>query len=309
MSDSKGYYAKLGVSSDAKSDDIKKAYRKLSLQYHPDKTGNDTEATNKYKEINEAYEILGDEGKRKQYDMGGIFGMDDNPMNPMNMNPEDIFRDIFGGAGIFAGMPRHFDTNTETHFFSMGGGIPGINVRAALQKPTPIIKHIKIPMEAAYSGCSVPMEVNRWIIQGNVKTQETEMLYVKIPCGVDENEIIVLEKKGNIISETNKGDVKIFVKIENKTEYIRKGLDLIYHKTITLKESLCGFEFAMKYVDGRNFQINNSKGNVITPGYKKMIPKMGMKRDDNVGNLIIEFTIVFPETLTDEQTNKIKDIL
>ena len=62
----------------------------------------------------------------------------------------------------------------------------------------------------------------------------------------------------------------------------------------------------MKYIDGRNFQINNSKGNVITPGYKKMIPKMGMKRDDNVGNLIIEFTIVFPETLTDEQTRKIK---
>ena len=65
----------------------------------------------------------------------------------------------------------------------------------------------------------------------------------------------------------------------------------------------------MKYVDGRNFQINNSKGNVITPGYKKLIPKMGMKRDDNVGNLVIEFTIVFPETLTDEQTTKIKEIL
>ena len=306
MSDSKGYYAKLGVSADAKPDDIKKAYRRLSLQYHPDKTGNDKEATNKYKEINEAYEILGDEGKRKQYDIGGIFGMDNNPMN---MNPEDILRDIFGGAGIFGGIPGHFDTNSQTHFFSMGGGMPGMNVRAALQRPSPIIKHIKIPMEAAYSGCSVPMEVNRWIIQGNVKTQETEMLYVKIPCGVDENEIIVLREKGNIISDTNKGDVKIFVKIENKTEYIRKGLDLIYHKTITLKESLCGFEFAMKYVDGRNFQINNSKGNVITPGYKKLIPKMGMKRDDNVGNLVIEFTIVFPETLTDEQTNKIKEIL
>jgi len=69
MSDSKGYYAKLGVSADAKPDDIKKAYRRLSLQYHPDKTGNDKEATNKYKEINEAYEILGDEGKRKQYDI------------------------------------------------------------------------------------------------------------------------------------------------------------------------------------------------------------------------------------------------
>lgn len=306
MSDTKGYYAKLGVSTDAKSDEIKKAYRKLSLQYHPDKTGNDTEATNKYKEINEAYEILGDEGKRKQYDMGGIFGMDDNPMS---MNPEDILRDLFGGGGIFNSMPGQFETNSHTHFFHMGGGMPNINIRTAMQKPAPIIKHVKIPMEAAYSGCSVPMEVDRWILQGNVKSQETEVLYLKIPPGVDENEIIILREKGNVISDTNKGDVKIFVKIENKTEYIRNGLDLIYHKTITLKEALCGFEFTMKYVDGRNFQINNGKGNVITPGYKKMIPKMGMKRDDNIGNLIIDFSIVFPETLTDEQTIKIKEIL
>ena len=73
--------------------------------------------------------------------------------------------------------------------------MPGMNVRQPITKPTPIIKHIKIPMEAAYSGCSVPMEVNRWIIQGNVKIQETEMLYVKIPRGVDENEIIRFGKE------------------------------------------------------------------------------------------------------------------
>ena len=146
-------------------------------------------------------------------------------------------------------------------------------------------------------------------MHGNIKSEETEMLYVKIPPGVDENEIIMLHKKGNVISDTNKGDVKIFVKIDNKTEYQRNGLDLIYCKTISLKEALCGFEFTMKYVDGRKFQITNNMGNIITPGHKKVIPKMGMKRDDNVGNLVIDFTIVFPETLKQEQIDQIKEHL
>jgi len=309
MSDSKGYYSRLGLQSDAKFDEIKRAYRRLSLETHPDRNGNSEESSNKFKEINEAYEVLGDEQKRKQYDMGGLgglFGMDENAAN---MNPEDILRDLFGG-GLFNGMPTQFETNnSQTHFFHMGGGMPNINIRTAMQKPKPILKHIKIPMEAAYAGCNVPLEVDRWIMHGNIKSQETEVLYVKIPPGIDENEIIILREKGNAISDANKGDVKIFVKIENKTDYTRNGLDLIYCKTITLKEALCGFEFTLKYVDGRNFQINNNEGNIITPGYRKLIPKMGMKRDENVGNLVIDFTVIFPESLTPEQVKSIKDNL
>ena len=309
MSDSKGYYSKLGLKTDAKFDEIKRAYRRLSLETHPDRNGNSPESSEKFKEISEAYEVLGDNDKRKQYDMGGmanIFGGDEMPGN---INPEDILRDLFGG-GLFHGMSPQFETNnSQTHFFHMGGGMPNINIRHSMQKPTPIIKHIKIPIEAAYAGCNIPLEVDRWIMHGNIKSEETEVLYVKIPPGIDENEIIILREKGNIISDVNKGDVKIFVKIENKTEYTRNGLDLIYCKTISLKEALCGFEFTLKYIDGRNFQINNNMGNIITPGYKKLIPKMGMKRDDNVGNLVIDFTVVFPETLKTEQIEKIREQL
>ena len=308
MSDSKGYYSKLGLKPDAKFEEIKRAYRRLSLETHPDRNNNSAESSEKFKEINEAYEILGDDGKRRQYDMGGmsnIFGMDDMPGS---VRPEDILRDLFGG-GIFHGMPTQFETNnSQTHFFHMGG-MPNINIRTSIQKPPDIIKNIKISMEAAYAGCNIPLELDRWIMHGNIKSEETEMLYVKIPPGVDENEIIMLPKKGNVISDTNKGDVKIFVKIDNKTEYQRNGLDLIYCKTISLKEALCGFEFTMKYVDGRKFQITNNMGNIITPGHKKVIPKMGMKRDDNVGNLVIDFTIVFPETLKPEQIDQIKKCL
>ena len=64
----------------------------------------------------------------------------------------------------------------------------------------------------------------------------------------------------------------------------------------------------MEHIDGRTFKINNGNGNVISPGYKKMIPKLGMKRDGHQGNLIIDFTVVFPEKLSSEQIEKIKDV-
>ena len=311
MNDNTDYYNILGVAKKASHDEIKKAFRRLSLETHPDRTGNNEDSTNKFKEINEAWEVLQDPTKRKQYDMGNMFN------DTVEINPEDLFKEIFGGGnpfggGIFQGMAPNFD-NVETHFFHMDGngisGMPNINIRHAMSKPTPIIKKIKIPIEYAYTGCNIPIEIERWIQHSSTKEKENETLYVKIPNGIDENEIIILREKGNIINERNKGDVKIFVTVENKTEYTRKGLDLIYYKSISLKEALCGFSFNMKYIDGRNFQINNGEGNIIVPGFKKVIPHMGMKRDDNIGNLIIEFTIIFPETLSKEKIEILKENL
>ena len=117
----------------------------------------------------------------------------------------------------------------------------------------------------------------------------------------------MLEKKGNALSDTNKGDIKIFVKVRNTTDFIRKGLDLTYHKIVSLKEALCGFTFDMEYLDERTFKIDNHNGVVISPGFKKVIPGLGMTRGDHKGNLIIEFTVTFPERLTKEQINKIKE--
>ena len=307
MNDNIDYYNILGVDKKANHDEIKKAFRRLSLETHPDKTGNDEESTNKFKEISEAWEVLQDPARRKQYDMGNMLN------DTVGINPEDLFKEIFGGGnpfghGMFQGMAPKFD-NVETHFFHMdSNGISGMpNIRHAMSKPTPIIKKIKIPIEYAYTGCNIPIEIERWIQHSSSKEKENETLYVKIPTGIDENEIIVLREKGNVINERNKGDVKIFVTVENKTEYIRNGLDLIYYKSIYLKEALCGFSFNMKYIDGRNFQINNCEGNIINPGFKKVIPNMGMKRDDNIGNLIIEFTIIFPETLSKEKIDVLKE--
>lgn len=313
MNENKDYYNILGVNKSANYEEIRKAFRRLSLELHPDRTNNDNESTEKFKEVSEAWEVLQDENKRREYDLGGkLFNMGE--MNNTNINPEDILKEIFGNINPFSG--NLFENmgndlkNVETHFVHIGSdGIPTINIRKNISKPSPIVKRIKIPIESAFTGCNIPIEIERWINDCDTKIKENETLYVKIPNGIDENEIIILKDKGNIVNETNKGDVKIFVTIENKTDYTRKGLDLIYHKTITLKEALCGFSFNMKYIDGRNFQINNGIGNIIVPGFKKLIHNMGMKRDNNTGNLIIEFTIIFPENLSSDKIQILKDNL
>jgi DnaJ family protein A protein 2 len=114
---------------------------------------------------------------------------------------------------------------------------------------------------------------------------------------------------GNIINEEVKGDIKIFVKISNETNFKREGLDLILEKNITLKESLCGFSFEIKYINGKSYTLNNNKGNIIPPEYKKIYPNMGLARGEHKGRMIIHFHINFPEILNDEQINKLSEIL
>jgi len=84
---------------------------------------------------------------------------------------------------------------------------------------------------------------------------------------------------------------------------------LIFEKKITLKESLCGFSFELKYINGKSYTINNNSGNIIIPGYKKIIPNMGLTRDDHTGNLIIIFEIEFPTKLSANVLDKLKELL
>ena len=96
MNDHKDYYNILGVNKKASHDEIKKAFRRLSLETHPDKTGNNEDSTNKFKEISEAWEVLQDSTKRKQYDMGNMLN------DTVGINPEDLFKELFGGGNPLA---------------------------------------------------------------------------------------------------------------------------------------------------------------------------------------------------------------
>tara|TARA_B100001540_G_scaffold311894_2_gene332089 strand:- start:293 stop:712 length:420 start_codon:yes stop_codon:yes gene_type:complete len=138
---------------------------------------------------------------------------------------------------------------------------------------------------------------------------EKEKIYVNIKKGVDSGEIIIIRNKGNVINETLKGDIKLFIKVENKSNFKREGVNLNFKKEITLKESLTGFKFDIKHINGKTYTINNDSGNIIPSNYIKEIDNLGMSRDGVTGKLIIQFNIIFPEKLTTEQIDKLKDIL
>jgi DnaJ family protein A protein 2 len=84
------------------------------------------------------------------------------------------------------------------------------------------------------------------------------------------------------------------------------GLDLILNKTISVKEALCGFNFELKYITGKVYTITNNSGNIISHGYQKVIPNMGLTRDEHTGSLLIIFDVKFPEKLSEETLTALK---
>lgn len=290
------YYKILGVNENASSSEIKKAYRSLQMQYHPDKNLGNEECLKITQQINEAYDVLGDEQKRKEYDL-----MRNSPFMRMNgINQSKVNIDLNDMLNIIRGFH-----GSGVHIFH-GGNFTG---GGSIQKPIPIITTVQISLSQVYTGVSIPLEIERWILENGNKVFEKETIYVDIHQGIDNGEMIILREKGNIINESCKGDIKINVVVNNDTIFQRQGLDLILIKSISLKEALCGFSFEINHLSGKSFTLNNNKGSIVPPEYKKSYNALGLKRGAHTGNLIIHFHVLFPDKLTDEQIDKLIEIL
>jgi len=299
------YYKILGINKKSSKEEIKQAYRKLQLNNHPDKNNNSLSSIETTQKINEAYSVLSDEIKRKEYDCNFL-----NKHENLQ-DPEDIFKQFFGKRGLndpflngsLANIFNMMSNDSQNiHFFHN-------NIPININKPLPIIKKITINMIQVLEGCSIPVEIERWIIQNDTKIFEQEVLYINIPKSIDQGEMLILKDKGNSINEIIKGDIKIMIDIVNDTKFIRDGLNFIYHKTLTLKESLCGFSFELEYINKKIYTLNNHSGNIISPNYQKVIPNLGLERDNYKGNLIIIFNVEFPSNLNEEQIKLLNDIL
>ena len=319
------YYDTLGVSQNASDYEIKKAYRSLSLKYHPDRT-KPVEAQTKMQNINDAYSILGDSSKRKQYDLElklGARGMSFPGFNGVPPPMNDLFEMFFQqGVGGFQD-----DIMPEIHIFHGPGGpnpFGGQGFANPMQNPIfkqfqetmlysapkPIHYSLSITYEQAFYGCQLPIEIERETYVGDMLINEEETLYVTIPPGIDENEMITLKDKGNINKKQKKGDIKVSIKLEKSPLFSRNGLDLIFHKKVTLKEALCGFQFEIPHLNGKMLALNNIKNKaVIKPQFRKIVPNLGFERERNKGNLIIEFDVTFPESLSEEQVQILERIL
>ena len=322
------FYQILEVPETASQEEIKKAYRKLSLKHHPDKNNN-PESIEKFQKISEAYETLGTVEKRQEYDMRNrnqnqFVGFGGMPMHAENMD-EIINNLFFGGVGggvgggmEFPGMPGLRMFGFPPPPFGDGIGISpnikifrnGVHINPGqMQKPEPINKTLVLTIDKVLTGGTFPVDVERWILENGNKVFEKFTTYVNVEKGLDNNEIIMLEGQGHVLNHNCKGDIKIFIQVDNNSDFERNGLDLIFHKNISLKDALCGFSFELKYINGKVYTINNQPGNIIPPEFKKNIPQMGLERNNHHGALIIHFHIQFPETLSSDTINQLKGIL
>jgi DnaJ family protein B protein 4 len=312
-------YKTLGVSKNASDAEIKRAYRSLSLKYHPDRNPS-PEAHEKIRIINDAYDVLSDTSKRKRYDMEQQLGPQFFDF-PGNGGAPPPMSDLF--EMLFQMHPPSPHDMPEIHIFQ-AGDLPQNLFSKSMNHPlfkqfqdttlfnTPkaVQKTLTISYLQAYQGCNLPIEIERELYVGDTNICEEETLYVSIPPGIDENEIITLKEKGNVNKRNKKGDVKVNIKLEPHPQFQRKGLDLIYKKQVSLKEALCGFTFEIEHLNGKLLSLNNKKNRaIIAPQFRKSVPNLGFERENSKGALIIEFDVLFPTSLKEEQIQILEKVL
>jgi DnaJ-class molecular chaperone len=323
----KDYYKILGIDEKANEDEIKKAYRKLSMIHHPDKNGNTDESKQKFQELNNAYATLSDANKRRTYDMmrkgGGVGGMPNvfhfgggggGPSGMPPGIPEELLHMLFGSAagghGPGLGPKVVFQT---FHNGRMNGGFtthhgqqqqaqqqPSPTVRV-YQVPETIVKTVSLTLEQCYNGCSIPLEIDRQVPDNDIIKIERETIHAQIPKGVLQGDTIILNECGHMNEAGMKGDIRIIINVFQHALFKVENLDLTIEKTIQLKAALCGFDFEITHLNGRIFKLANKPGNVIKPGSIKTIPGLGLEKGGETGVLKIKFNIEFPDTLTNEQ--------
>ena len=357
------YYSILGVSKNATPQEIKKAYRKSALKYHPDRNpDNKEEAETKFKEISNAYQVLSDNQKRKHYDMFGEEGI--NGMGDMDggSNPFDIFNNMGGFGNLFSQMGQHFQqSQTSSNIpkqkppnkqkiinLELDELYSGKNVSFILQKKDKCfscngsgISNIKkVKMCDLCNGTGSINELRRIgpmvqqiikkcyecdgvgkIIPNEAKCKECnyakftikpKSISLYIPPGTCNGEKFLLRGDGDWSSDhIERGDLVVIInEIKSKNGITREGENLIYHKKINLVEALCGTVFIYKQLDGRLIKVKTDS--IIIPNQIMKIKGEGMKKGKEgteFGDLIIKFSIKFPEKLSNERKKYLLKIL
>jgi DnaJ-class molecular chaperone len=306
--DYKDYYKILGVEKKATEKDIRQAYRKLARKYHPDVNPGDTSAEEKFKEINEANEVLSDPEKREKYDelsayyqqYGRMPGAGAGPMGGdggvryeyRTVNPEDL-NDLFGGQSPFSDF-------FETFFGSSFAGQPNVRTRTGgggsqrAIKGQDIESSVEVTLAEAYQGITRVFELTD--MDGSSKRIE-----VKIPAGVDEGSRIRIAGQGGQ-GTAGRGDLYLRIHILPDARFTRAGTLLRTTVEVPLANAILGGEVRVTTPDGRGLMLRIPPE---TPNGKSFrlrgqgMPQLG--QPDKRGDLYAEVSIVLPAHLTDEQ--------
>ncbi|MCZ6684909.1 MAG: DnaJ domain-containing protein [Candidatus Dadabacteria bacterium] len=306
MAAARDYYKILGVSKNASKEDIKKAYRSLARKYHPDLNPDDKMAEEKFKELQEAHEVLSDEEKRKTYDMFGSAEFRPGGQTTWRRagDPggssyqytysskdfpgfEDIFKDIFG----FRGDPRARRGAGR----GAGGTFRDIFSYASREKPTKgkdLEYQIEIDFDTAIKGGVRDISISRQKLNNVI----TEKLSVKIPAGVATGSKIRVQGKGESGGRGDKGDLYLRIKVKPHPIFKRKQDDIYLELPITYYEAALGKQVDVPTIDG-TAKVSIPSG--VQNGTKLRLKGKGVQnvKTKARGNQYVEIKIVMPDNI------------
>ena len=302
---SKDYYKILGVNKNAGEDEMKKAYRKLAMKYHPDQNKGDKQAEERFKELNEAYAVLSDKEKRRQYDMFGAegfqqrFSQEDIFRNfdfgqvfrEFGFGSEDLFGRIFGGMG---GGRRSFGRSGGPY----SGGPFGRRAQQP-QKGADLVMELQVSLKEAVFGASKTTSFNR---NGKI-----ERVTVRIPPGISTGKKLRIAGKGQEDAWGGPaGDLLIKILVASHPVFERKGDDLIVSREITLTQAVLGTKVEVPTLDDKTLSLKVPPG---TQSHTQMrITGHGVPRFKKAGrgDLYVKVIVRLPKSLTSEQEELFK---
>jgi len=351
----KDYYSILGVSKTATENEMKKAYRKLALKWHPDKnTKNPEVAEKKFQEISEAYDVLSDEKKRAIYDQYGEEGLkagipeDGFPGQggggnfhgfhggapggqSFSFNPQDaskIFESFFGtsnpfeaggGSGFGGGSSFRGGGADPFSSFSFNGGRPRRQQRGnmyggGVKRPASQVEiDLPLTLDQLYNGCTKKLKITRKVFDPTTQSmrEESNILEVNVKPGWKAGTKVTFQGKGDEYPGEAAQDIVFIIKEKPHAKFKREGNNLIYKAKISLKDALVGGG-TLTIMNLKNHPVHIKLDNVISPSSKKIFANEGMpisKTPGAFGDLIVDFDIKFPHSLTSSQKESLKNIL
>jgi molecular chaperone DnaJ len=280
----KDFYAVLGVSKDVSDADLKKVYRKLARQFHPDSNPGDAKAEARFKEISEAYTVLSDTATRQEYDQIRAMGSgarftSGGPSGAGGF--DDVFGNLFGGGA----RPR-FQQNPDDIFGNLFGGGPSRG--PSTRKGADLTAAITVDFATAMNGGEVTLD-----------TRSGKQLHIAVPAGVADKQKIRVRGKGEqSLTGGPVGDLVLTVTVTPHPVFTRDGLHIRVDVPVTIPEAILGATIEVPTLSGERVRVkvpaNTPSGRVLR------VRERGIASKGRKGDLLATILIVTPERLTDD---------